>query len=205
MFLQQKNRKKLSVKLLLVSLLVLVSLFAVLGISCQQEKTPPSSIPVTTGWKADGVISGGEYLGAVRYGDFEIHWNSDGEFIYAGIKARTEGHVAVGFKPTTKMLDADMVFGFVKDGEVSIFDMFADAVVGSHPPDTELGGSNDILEFGGSEEGGFTTIEFKRALNTGDEYDKELTEGVNKIIWSYGGTDEVSQRHTSRGSGEITL
>ena len=205
MFLQPKHRKILSVKLLLVSLLVLISLLAVLGISCQQEKTPPSSGPVTMEWKADGVISAGEYLGAARYGDYEIHWNSDGEFIYVGIKARTDGFVAVGFKPTTKMLDADMVFGFVKDGKVSVFDMFADAVVGSHPLDTDLGGTSDILEFGGSEEGGFTTIEFKRALNTGDEYDKELTEGVNKIIWSYGGTDGVTQRHTSRGSGEITL
>jgi hypothetical protein len=71
--------------------------------------------------------------------------------------------------------------------------------------DTELGGTNDILDFGGSENDGITRIEFKRALNTGDDYDNQFFEGANKIIWAYGSDDELTQKHTARGYGEINI
>jgi hypothetical protein len=76
---------------------------------------------------------------------------------------------------------------------------------GSHPPDTELGGTFDITSFGGKEADGYTTIEFKRALDTGDRYDNRLSIGGNKIIWSYGPADGLTQKHISRGYGEITI
>jgi len=83
--------------------------------------------------------------------------------------------------------------------------MFSICDNGPHPPDTELGVTNDILEFGGSEEDGFTTIEFKRALDTGDDHDNPLSKGVNKIIWSYGSSDSPTLKHFNRGYGELNL
>ena len=98
-----------------------------------------------------------------------------------------------------------MVFGFVEDSETNIYDLFSTGAYGPHHPDTELGGTDDILEFAGKEEGEFITIEFKRLLNTGDEYDNELSKGVNQIIWAYGPGDQLALKHTSRGYGEINL
>ena len=98
-----------------------------------------------------------------------------------------------------------MILGFVSDGETTIFDMFSIGDFGPHPPDTEQGGTDDILEFGGSEDGSFTTIEFKRLLNTGDRFDLPLSPGTHTIIWAYGATDTESQRHATRGYGEIQL
>ena len=103
------------------------------------------------------------------------------------------------------MLNADMIFGFVKDGQVQIFDLFSTGSFGPHPQDTELGGTNDILAFGGKEASGFTIVEFARALKTGDTKDNELLKGNNQIIWAYGSTDSLDIQHSSRGYGQITI
>jgi hypothetical protein len=198
-----------------LSLRICIILVGVAGLSACTEPTPtptttPTAIPTPTppleeGWSADGIIKAREYRGSNIYGDYKIHWLSDDLYVYIGIKAETSGFVSIAVQPGSRMKDADMVFGFVKNGETTILDLFSTGNFGPHPPDTELGGTNDILEFAGSEQDGFTTIEFKRKLVTGDKYDNPLSKGVNKIIWAYGSTDELSQKHTSRGYGEINL
>jgi len=174
---------------------------------------PPSSSPVPPAppatqpakWSADGVIGTGEYAGVKTFDDYEIRWISDEQHIYIAMKAKTSGWVAVGIQPGSMMKDADMMFGFVKDGKTMVSDTFSTGSYGPHPPDTDLGGKNNILEFGGREEGGYTIIEFKRALTTGDKYDHPLSKGVNKIIWAYGSDDELTPKHIVRGYGEIDL
>jgi hypothetical protein len=121
------------------------------------------------------------------------------------MKAKTNGWLAVGTQPGTTMKDADMVLGFVSDGKATVYDLYCTGDYGPHPPDTELGGTNDILEFGGKEVAGYTTIEFKRLLDTGDKYDRPFSKGTNKIIWSYGLDDQSMIKHVSRGLGEIDL
>jgi len=66
---------------------------------------------------------------------------------------------------------------------------------------------DDILEYGGKEDEDYTVIEFKRKLETGDEYDQVLTVGnIIKIIWAMADVDELRIQHNiSRGGGEITL
>jgi len=174
------------------------------GLPKEEEPGEPPPTPAER-WSADGVFTDGEYLGEMAYDNYEIRWLSDDQYIYIGIRAKTGGWVAVGIQPGSKMKNADMILGFVKDGEATFFDQFSTGATGPHSPDTDLGGTDDILEFGGKEEGGYTTIEFKRALDTGDEYDNELTKGVNQIIWSYGSNDEIRVRHMNRGYGEIIL
>ena len=186
-------------------------LFGISGVSCSAPT--PSQTPAATPtipkpeqvWSADGIIKIGEYSGNMQYGDYEIFWWSDNQYVYIGMRAKTTGFVAVGLQPGSRMKNADMIFGFVKDEKVTVLDLFSSGDFGPHPPDTQLGGTDDIVEFGGSEEGGFTTIEFKRALNTSDEYDLALYKGVNKIIWAYGANDELTLKHSSRGYGEISL
>lgn len=166
---------------------------------------PSSTAPQPVRWAADGILGAGEYAKARTYGNFEIVWSSDDNHIYIGMKAKTTGWVALGIQPGFMMKDADMVLGFVKDGRAMVTDEFGTGAYGPHRPDTELGGSNDITEYGGREENGYTIIEFKRALNTGDRYDHQLVRGLNKIIWAFGGIDEFTLKHTQRGYGEIDL
>jgi len=174
----------------------------------EEEDLPPATAEPKeeeVEWAADGVLGDMEYLGEMSYGNYEIRWLSDDQHIYIGIKAKTTGWVAIGFEPTSGMKDADIVFGFVQGGRTVTSDEFSTGTYGPHSPDTELGGTDDILEFGGKEEGGFTIIEFKRALDTSDQYDKALAEGAIKIIWAYGSDDEITTKHAVRGDGEISI
>jgi len=171
----------------------------------QPPALPTSPAPQPVKWLADGFITDGEYVGVETFDDYEIHWTSDGNYIYIGMKAKTSGWLAVGTQPGTTMKDADMVLGSVSDGKATVYDLYSTGDYGPHPPDTELGGNNDILEFGGKEVGGYTTIEFKRLLDTGDKYDRPFSKGTNKIIWSYGLDDQSTIKHVSRGLGEIDL
>jgi hypothetical protein len=171
--------------------------------SALQTATAASPAGLTE-WSTDGVIKPGEYTGSNKYGDYAIYWRSDEQFIYIGMTARTSGWVAVALQPGSTMKDADIMLGWVKDGKAEIRDLFCTDNLGTHPADTELGGTNNILVSGGKEEGGSTTLEFKRALTTGDKYDISIKAGVNKIMWSYGSSDNSDLKHRDRGYGEIT-
>lgn len=192
-------------KKLIVLTLVAILLSTLACGSEQETPTPMPTAPLVEEWSADGIIKVREYYDASPYGDYEIHWRSDEQYIYIGIGAKTNGWLAIAFQPGLRMKDADMVLGFVEDGEAIVYDLFSTGDFGPHLPDTELGGNHDILEFGGKEQGGYTIIEFKRALDTGDDYDNPLSEGVNKVIWAYGSQDELALKHIDRGYGEMNL
>lgn len=159
-------------------------------------------------WKADGVMSENEYDRMVSYdnGKYELAWAADNEYIYIFMRAMTEGFVALGIQPGTMMREADIIIGFVKDGRVSIRDDYSANAFGPHSADTDLtGGTDDIIEYFGVEKEEYTTLEFKRKLNTGDKYDHPVAGGINKIIWAYGFSDDFQIKHSSRGYGQIEL
>jgi hypothetical protein len=166
----------------------------------------PAATPATaTAWAADGVISPGEYQSNKSFGDYELNWNADDQYIYVGMKARTPGWVAVGFDPESLMLHADIVMGYVQDGKLSTADMYSTGQFGPHPPDTQQGGTDDILASGGKTDSGYTSIEFKRKLDTGDKYDKPIHKGLNNVIWAYGSDPQFTIKHMARGSGQIDI
>jgi hypothetical protein len=169
-------------------------------------QTPPGpSAPQPVQWSADGVISDGEYTNVAAFDDYEVNWSREGEYICIGLKVKTTGWVAFGSQQGTTMKDADLVLGFVGDGKATVYDLYSTGDFGPHPLDTDLGGTDDIMEFGGKEMGGYTTIEFKRLLDTGDKYDRSLSVGTNQIIWSYGSDDDPTIHHVNRGVAEIDL
>jgi len=200
-------------RFLLIGILLLLVLVTNCTSSSAPDSTPtqipsPSPTPkptLTEEWSADGIIKVREYHGSNNYGDYTIHWRSDEQYIYIGMTAKTDGWVAMAVQPGSRMKEADMVFGFVKDGVVEVQDLYSTGDFGPHSVDSELGGTDDILAFGGREEGGFTTIEFKRLLTTTDKYDISIQKGVNKIIWAYGSIDSLAVKHSTRGYGEINL
>ena len=131
----------------------------------------------------------------------------EGDTIYFGIIGNTIGWVAIGFEPTTSMKDADMVFAWVEsNGTVVIYDAFSTGNFGPHPPDTDLGGTTNILAFNGSEISGKTIIEFSRRLMTGDQFDNDIpSSGTYNIIWAMGIEDNFGLQHNNRGSSTIDL
>jgi hypothetical protein len=168
-------------------------------------QSPSSAASSASSWKADGVISPGEYSKSKNYNDFEMHWSNDGQYIYLALKAKTAGWVAIGFGAEVMMKNADIIEGYVEGGKVTVMDMFSTGEFGPHPPDEQLGGTYDILESGGLENNGYTVIEFKRKLDTGDKFDQAVSRGINKIIWAYGSEDKATLKHLTRGPGEIDL
>ncbi len=160
-------------------------------------------------WKPDGVVSEGEYDHELELagGKFKVYWRTDGEYLYMALSGKTAGWVAIGFEPTKRMKDADMIIGWVKDGKATVVDAYSTGETGPHPPDEKLGGRNDILSYGGSEKDGTTVIEFKRKLATGDKYDKDLRPGMRvKFIFAMADEDQFTKKHNvAKGSGELVL
>ena len=155
-------------------------------------------------WAADGVIGPGEYSETLDQGTYKLYWYSTESTIRVAMQATTEGWVALGLQPGQRMKDSDIILGLVEDGEILLLDSYSSGDFGPHKADSEFGGTDDIVVFGGSESGGSTTVEFERALDTGDSYDVALERGQKMgIIWAYGSTDDEGQRHSTRGYGEM--
>lgn len=139
----------------------------------------------------------------------DVYWTIDREFIYVGLKAPAKGWVGWGLMPLVptsanpKAGVADIVIGYVTDGnKLTIVDSFADGNF-SHKPDTALGGKDDIAESAGREfvekDTTFTIIEFKRKLYTQDKYDVAVPV-VMELYVAYSDADDLTTGH--KGSGE---
>lgn len=190
-------RRKQTVVLLLAVLLLLAP-----GLSCAQPAEEESA--VTTEWSADGVVSPGEYARILDNGGHRLHWTTTAGSIRIAIEADTDGWIAIGFQGGHDMKDADLVLGTVVGSRVDVIDSYSTGTRGPHMADAELGGSDDVLVYGGRESNGTTVIEFERSLDTGDKYDARLEPGVaSAIIWAYGSSDVETSIHSKRGHGEM--
>ena len=159
--------------------------------------TPEPSAPV---WEADGVVGENEYSDSLEVAGVQFLWSHDGEYLYAAVTSKVTGWVSLGFDPENRMQGANFILGYVAEGNSVIFDMYGVAPVGrnSHPPDEELGGTNDIVEFGGVEVDGSTTLEFKIPLDSGDQYDKPLVPGETyAVIAAAGRSDDADSPHAT--------
>lgn len=158
-------------------------------------------------WVADGVISEGEYDQSLDFGDIRIWWTHDGTYLYLAMEGDTEGWVAVGINPERGMQGADYIFGYVENGEALIWDAYGTAPTGAnHPPDEDLGGTNDIVAFAGVEENGVTRFEVQKPLDSGDPYDQALEPGNSyPIIVAIGGQDSFNAYHLRYDRGELVL
>ena len=140
-------------------------------------------------------------------GAINVQWKVDGENLLVQMTAATTGWVAVGFDPSNKMKDANIVIGYVKDGTVSLRDDYGIGPV-KHGPDVDNGGSDNLSGVEGTESDGVTTLRFSIPLDSGDSADKKLEPGRKyKIIASHGPDekDDFGSYHATRGSAEINL
>jgi hypothetical protein len=202
-------------KPILVALLLGLML---LSSGCIQPKEAPvvTEKAATEEWKADGVVGESEYARSMvlqgparqgyRGGDMEISWKNDREYLYLALNGSTDGWLAIGFEPLEWMKNADIILASVQGSKATVLDEYCTGNYGPHIEDTVLGGTNDILEFGGSRDGR-TVIELKRRLDTKDRFDKAFSPGQTiSIIWALSDNLDLSLKHNvAYGEGIIIL
>jgi len=123
------------------------------------------------------------------------------------VSAPTTGWVAVGFDPTNRMQNANLIIGYVTDGSVFIRDDFGTGP-NTHQADVDLGGRDDVSNKMGTEQGGTTEISFSISVASGDAYDRVLTPGETyPVLLAYGqdGADDYTTVHQVRTLVNIQL
>jgi hypothetical protein len=140
-------------------------------------------------------------------GGVTLRWKVEGSSLSVKVSASTTGWVAVGFDPTSRMQDANLIIGYVSGSVASIRDDYGSGPT-AHQADTAGGGVDDVTEAAGTETGGVTEITFSIPLDSGDVRDRALIEGNNyTVILARGpnGADTFSTQHSSRATTSITL
>lgn len=136
-----------------------------------------------------------------------LQWKVNETNVEIKLSAPTRGWVAVGFDPSSMMKDANFIIGYVQGQDAFISDHFGNGSF-SHASDSELGGSDDLVDKHGTESAGSTQISFIMPLNSGDSYDRVLEPGQTyKVILAYGpdGADDFTTKHAAKIAVNITL
>lgn len=189
--------------------IILASLVLVSGCATDPPATPApvGESPVTVDWNPDGIIESGEYGYWQALSDtMEIHWSTTGDTIQIGLAGRAAGWVGIGLGTPRMMAGVDYIAGYLDGETVVVWDLFSESPRCPIQMDTAIGGSNDILRYGGQQVDGVTTIEFERLFATGDEYDYEIRAGDPiAIIWALSDSNSMTVPHRERGSTTIIL
>jgi hypothetical protein len=160
-----------------------------------------------TGNSTDGVISAGEYAHKSTFGPLTVYWSNDSKYLYLAMEADTTGWLSIGLDYDNGMAGANYLIGAIVDGKVVVEDSFGNSQGRTHhSPDTSLGGTNDIVAFGGSYTGGITRLEAQIPLDSGDKYDKPLKPGqAVPVILAIGSTNDLTSMHPFTSYGLIQL
>ena len=129
-----------------------------------------------------------------------FRWKVDGALLRVNVVAPTRGWVGVGFAPSARMQDANIIIGYVVGDRVYVSDEFGSGPT-THQPDVFAGGTNNIVEAAGREYDGNTEIGFAIPLDSGDLRDRRLIPGRNyTVMLGYGPdtSDEFTTRHATR-------
>lgn len=186
--------------------LVLALTFIGFSFGCTGENSGKAGVSPTeqVQWKPDGIISPGEYWMnfSSRDGTFSAFFRVENGTLFVGMKARTHGWLAMGFGGSVGMKNIDIVIAYVLlNGVAKISASYSTGFAGLHVSDTTLGGSFDVISYGGMEDENWTVVEFSRKLDTGDRYDFVVTpEKPFRVIWAYGLVDDFLSMHVSAAS-----
>ncbi|MDO9539193.1 MAG: DOMON domain-containing protein [Methanocalculus sp.] len=189
-------------------LMIPLSLAILLLVSgCVSEPAVTEEQTVTQDWNPDGIISAGEYQYSQRLSDsMQIHWATTDTMIRLAVVGRTPGWVGIGFGTSRMNVGVDYIFGYPEGDDLVVQDMYGENPRCPMQPDSAIGGTDDILRYGGRQADGVTTIEFERLLNTGDSFDHILRfDEEIPIIWSLSDSASIGVQHRERGTTTIVL
>jgi len=143
-----------------------------------------------------GTLYAGKYQHSVAIDKMSFDWSVTGDTLAVKIAAPTTGWVGIGFNPSDMMKDANIIIGYVKDGQVTISDDFGVGVT-AHAPDEVKGGTSNVTVVGGSEAGNTTTLEFTIPLKSGDDKDGAIDPNADtKVMFAYGpDRDSMRMKH----------
>ncbi|CAH3115490.1 unnamed protein product [Porites lobata] len=143
----------------------------------------------------------------------KLYWNisTTREEIFFTVEANTTGWVGFGISSGQgKMEGADIVIGWVKDGQTffkaSRLDRHADGRV---MPKIDSQQDYELISL--KEDNGKTTMKFKRKLDTCDPQDNKIEAGTTKVIYAYHPEDPASENsilqhnHRNRGQRSVYL
>jgi len=121
-----------------------------------------------------------------------MYWklNTSTQEIEIGLECACTGWVGVGFAKSTGMLNSDVIIGWVSDGVPSVSDYGIGGTRAYQCPDgvcldTQMGHTDDVLAFNGSETSTTTYIIFTRKLSTGDSIDVDITSKGMTTIYGW--------------------
>jgi len=155
----------------------------------------------------DGMVGEAEYAHQVvdELTGMMLHWTLVGDRVFMAVTSPGLGWIAVGLDPDGPIMNgADYWMGYVLDGETVFEDHWGDSAA-SHTHDTEVGGSDDILAFAGSESEDSTTIEFERLILTDDAFDKPMPNGEVFVQLAYSTKDDWTTYHGSKTRNTVTV
>ena len=140
-----------------------------------------------------------------------------GSTLHLILSASHSGYLGFGFaEPSTgHMKGADLLTVSVTNGQISADDRYADFAPTTYTGPTYTNGysgltaafdvHNDWSIVGGSEVGGVTEVWLTRALVTGDQQDRDVLGGPNRIVWAWGASDQVLYHGSKRGATTATF
>jgi hypothetical protein len=149
----------------------------------------------------DGIIGPNEYEHHYHSDqvNMDLYWTIDRDQIFFGLHSDAQGWLGFGLDPDgPAMQGADIVFGYFRDGRPIINDEYA-PTPGSHVKDTDLGGSDDLLQRAAGRNDQGTTIEWSRKLITGDPYDRSITPGKHVVMLAFSDSDDPTGYHGQAG------
>ncbi len=129
-----------------------------------------------------------------------FRWKVDGALLRVNVVAPTRGWVGVGFAPSVRMQDANIIIGYVVGDKAYVSDEYGSGPT-LHQPDVYAGGTNDIIGAAGREYQGNTEISFAIPLDSGDLKDRRILPGRNQtVMLAYGPdtSDEFTTQHATR-------
>jgi DOMON domain-containing protein len=147
-----------------------------------------------------------EYERSQTISTVEVSWTIDGDNLRMALSAPCTGYISVGFDPENRKEGGNYIIGYVADGEAVVRDH-----VGTrgnlHDADTDLGGTDNILAFAGTEIDGQTTLEFIIPLDSGDDFDRPLVPGNKHVILvAFQNTrDDLISIHSRHGVAQVDL
>lgn len=122
-----------------------------------------------------------------------LNWGIDpvGQTVTIGLVCQCTGWVAFGPSPQSQMINTDAILGWINpDGSLDINDyLILDRQASAITLDVANGGTNDVLGSFGKQEGGTTTIIYRRKLVTGDSRDHPITSGTIGVVYGYNPTN----------------
>ena len=154
----------------------------------------------------DGLIEEGEYPDSTVISGVTVYWSNNAEILKVGLASPGTGYLSIGFDPDRRMEEANFILAYMADGEIHTRDDYGIGMT-SHGPDIDRGGADNVLAAAGVEWADSTIVEFMIPLDSGDPSDKPLLPGgtYTVLVAYHDLRDELTLRHSRRGTGEITL